>query len=128
MRTVLRLVVGELESSELKIGERVSLKMTPPAEAVEASAYPPDADRPRARAERVEWHLASTYCTCGVGSDTCTGHFYTLASCNPNGCGMPNHRRDELAGMIDRGMTNRQIFDVLLKDAGPLLLRPHLMP
>ncbi len=127
-RTVLRLVVGELESSELKIGERLSLKMTPPAEAVEASAYPPDADRPRTKAERVEWHLASTYCTCGVSNDTCTGHFYTLASCNPNGCGAPDARRAELGAMIDRGLTDRQILDALRKDAGPLLLRPHLKP
>src|SRR5207253_2447606 len=46
-RTVLRLVVGELESSELKIGQRLAVKMTPPAEAVEASPYPPDIGRPR---------------------------------------------------------------------------------
>jgi len=127
-RTVLRLVVGELESSELKIGQRLALKMTPPAEAVETSDYPPDLGRVRARAERIEWFLASTYCTCGVSKDVCTGHFYTLASCNPNGCGMPNSRRDDLGKMIDQGMTDRQIFDELLKDAGPLLLRPHLMP
>jgi hypothetical protein len=127
-RTVVRLVVGELESSELKSGQRLALKMTPPAETVEASLYPPDIDRARSKADRIEWFLASTYCTCGVSKDICTGHFYTLASCNPNGCGMPNARRDELAEMIDRGMTDRQIFDALLKQAGPLLLRPHLMP
>jgi hypothetical protein len=127
-RTVLRLVVGELESSELKIGQRLALKMTPPAEAVEASAYPPDIDRQRTKEERVEWFLASTYCTCGVSKDVCTGHFYTLASCNPNGCGLPNGRREQLRGMIDKGMTDRQIFDALLKEAGPLLLRPHLKP
>jgi hypothetical protein len=127
-RTVVRLVVGELESSELKIGERLSLKMSPPPEAVESSVYPPDIGRPRSKAERIEWFLASTYCTCGVDKNTCTGHFYTLASCNPNGCAMPNHRRYELAAMIDRGMSDREIFDALLKDAGPLLLRPHLMP
>lgn len=127
-RTVLRLVVGELESSELKIGERLTLTMTPPADAVEASLYPPDMGRPRTKAERVEWFLASTYCTCGVSKDTCTGHFYTLSSCNPNGCGLPNARRDELGAMIDKGLTDRQILDQLLKDSGPLLLRPHLMP
>jgi hypothetical protein len=127
-RTVLRLVVGELESSELKAGQRLALKMTPPAEAMEASVYPPDIDRPRTKEERVEWFLASTYCTCGVSKDVCTGHFYTLASCNPNGCGMPNSRREKVRGMIDRGMTDRQIFDAILKEAGPLLLRPHLMP
>ncbi|MDB5308904.1 MAG: hypothetical protein JWO38_3106 [Gemmataceae bacterium] len=127
-RTVVRLVVGELEASELTIGQRLALKMTPPPAAVEDSLYPPDIGRPRSRAERVEWFLASTYCTCGVSKDICTGHFYTLASCNPNGCGMPNHRRDEIGTLIDRGLTDRQIFDELVKESGPLLLRPHLMP
>ena len=31
-------------------------------------------------------------------------------------------------GMIDRGMTDRQIFDELLQEASPLLLQPHLKP
>jgi len=127
-RTVVRLVVGELESSELKIGERLGLKVSPPAEAVENSPYPPDLDRPRSKAERVEWFLASIYCTCGVGHDVCTGHFYTLASCNPNGCGRPNHVREVLGKMMDRGLTDRQIFDELVKESGPHLLRPHLAP
>jgi hypothetical protein len=127
-RTVVRLVVGELESSELKIGQRLGLKMAPPSEADEASAYPPDADRPRAKAERVEWFLASIYCACGVGHDTCTGHFYTLASCNPNGCGFPNRMRGDLGKMIDQGMTDRQIFDELVKKHGPNLTKPHLAP
>jgi hypothetical protein len=127
-RTVVRLVVGELEASELKIGQRLALKMTPPDVSVEDSVYPPDVGRTRSRAERVEWFLANTYCTCKVGKDTCTGHFYTLASCNPNGCGMPNARRKAVAAMIDEGLTDRQIFDRLLKQDGPLLLRPHLMP
>jgi hypothetical protein len=127
-RTVVRLVVGELESSELRLGQRLTLKMTPPAEAIEASPYPPDLDRPRTKAERVEWFLASVYCTCGVDKDICTGHFYTLASCNPNGCGMPNRTRKEVAQKIDRGLTDRQILDEALKEHGPLLFRPHLLP
>jgi hypothetical protein len=127
-RTVVRLVVGELESSELKIGQRLAMKMTPPPGAVEKADYPPDIDQPRSKAERVEWFLASIYCTCGVGKDTCTGHFYTLASCNPNGCGMPNHRRQQVREMIEQGLTDRQIFDALRKEGGPLLLRPHLQP
>jgi hypothetical protein len=127
-RTVLRLVVGELESSELKIGQRLTLKMTPLTEAAESSIYPPDIGRELSKAERIEWFLASTYCTCGVNKDVCTGHFYTLASCNPNGCGMPNSTRDDIGKMIDEGKTDRQIFDELLKKAGPLLLRPHLKP
>ena len=127
-RTVLRLVVGELESSELKIGQRLTVKVSAPTESVETSPYPPDIGRARTEAERVEWFLASIYCTCGVSKDVCTGHFYTQASCNPNGCGMPNARRKEVAEMIARGMTDREIFEELLKDAGPLLTRPHLKP
>jgi hypothetical protein len=127
-RTVVRLVVGELESSELKVGQRLGLKVTAPQSAVDDSAYPPDIDRPRAGAERVEWFLASSYCACGVGKDTCTGHFYTLASCNPNGCGMPNRVRKEVAGLIERGLSDRQIWDELVKSHGPLMLRPHLAP
>jgi hypothetical protein len=119
-------VVGELEASELKIGDRLALKMARPTATVETSSYPPDIDRPRSRTERVEWFLASTYCSCGVGSDTCTGHFYTLASCNPNGCGMPNHMRQALAKMIDHGLTDHQIMDALVKEHGPGILRPHL--
>jgi hypothetical protein len=127
-RTVVRLVVGELESSELRVGQRLKVVMTPPADPDENSPYPLDIDRPRTKGERIEWFLASTYCTCGVSKDTCTGHFYTLASCNPNGCGSPRHRREEVGRMIDRGLTDRQILDELLKDSGPLLLRPHLLP
>jgi hypothetical protein len=127
-RTVVRLVVGELESSGLKIGQRLGLKMAPPTEMAESSPYPPDIDRPRSTAERVEWFLASVYCPCGVGKDTCTGHFYTLASCNPNGCGMPKRTRAAVAKMIEQGLTDRQIFDALVKEHGPLLLRPHLAP
>jgi hypothetical protein len=127
-RTVLRLVVGELESSELKAGQRLKVKIRPPPEAADNGPYPLDMGRERSRVERVEWFLASIYCTCTVSKDTCTGHFYTLASCNPNGCAAPKRRRDEIGRMIDTGMTDRQIFDELLKDSGPLLLRPHLLP
>jgi hypothetical protein len=127
-RTVVRLVVGELESSELRIGQRLGLKMAPPSEAVDSGPYPPDIDRPRTGTERVEWFLANIYCACGVSNDVCTGHFYTLASCNPNGCGMPNRTRGSVKKMIDRGLTDRQIFDELVKEHGPLSLRPHLLP
>jgi hypothetical protein len=102
--------------------------MTPLPESLDTSLYPPDLGRERSKADRIEWFLASTYCTCGISNDVCTGHFYTLASCNPNGCGMPNASREKLGKMIDQGMTDRQIFDDLLKEAGPLLFRPHLKP
>ena len=33
-----------------------------------------------------------------------------------------------LGKKIDRGMSDRQIFDELVQESGPLLLRPHLAP
>jgi len=90
--------------------------------------FPPDLDRPRTKAERVEWFLASIYCTCGVLGDRCTGHFYTLASCNPNACAMPNHMRGILLAKIDEGLSDRRILEDLLKEFGPDLFKPHLLP
>lgn len=63
-----------------------------------------------------------------MAGNVCTGHFYTLASCNPNGCGMPNAMRQTLRRRIDAGLTDRQIFEELLKQHGPDLVRPHLLP
>jgi hypothetical protein len=127
-RTRVRLVVHGTDLADLSAGERLRLKMTPPPREVQEAELPPDLDRPRSKAERIEWFLASIYCTCSVGGDGCTGHFYTLASCNPNGCGMPNHMRKILAGKIDKGLTDRQIFEQLFKEHGPPLLRAHLLP
>jgi hypothetical protein len=126
-RTQLRLVVGELAASELKAGMRLHVKVSDPGP-VDGAEYPPDIDRARAKDERVEWFLASTYCTCTVKKDTCTGHFYTLASCNPYGCGAPNATRRKLAALIDDGKTDRQIWDALRTERGPLMTRPHLLP
>ncbi len=127
-RTTLRLVVGELESSELKMGQRIGVKINPPAKEVDESNDPPDLGRERTTAERVEWFLASMYCICPVGKDTCTGHFYTLASCNPNGCGAPDATRDEIRELIEKGKADKDIWDTLLKDRGVMMTRPHLKP
>jgi hypothetical protein len=127
-RTVVRLVVGELEASELKVGQRLGLKMQTPGLDLLDSAYPPDIGRRTGKEERIEWFLASIYCTCGVGKDVCTGHFYTLASCNPNGCGMPHSTRAKIDKLIALGQSDRQIWDTLRKDRGPLLETPHLKP
>jgi hypothetical protein len=127
-RTEVRLVVHSIDLTELSPGQRLHLKMTPPPSAVDAAALPPDVDRPRSKEERVEWFLASIYCTCQVKGDVCTGHFYTLASCNPNGCAMPHFMRDRIREEIDKGKTDRQIFEELLKEYGPDLTRPHLQP
>jgi hypothetical protein len=127
-RTLLRLVVKGADQTDLTPGQRIQLRMETPSLDVDASPLPPDLDRPRSREERIEWFLASIYCTCKVKGDGCTGHFYTLASCNPNACGMPNHMRKEVAALIDKGMTDRQIFEQLLKEHGPDLVKPHLLP
>jgi hypothetical protein len=127
-RTQVRLVVHSFDLADLSSGARLSLVRTPPPPDVDTAQLPPDLDRPRSKQERVEWFLASIYCTCKVAGDRCTGHFYSLASCNPNGCGMPNHMRRVIAEKIDRGLTDRQIFEELIKESGPELLRPHLLP
>jgi hypothetical protein len=127
-RTLVRLVVHGADQGDLSLGQRVHLKVPAPSAEVEMAVLPPDVDQSRTKPERIEWFLASIYCSCKVKGDGCTGHFYTLASCNPNGCGMPNHVRQIVAEMIDKGMTDRQIFEQLLKDQGPDLLRPHLLP
>jgi hypothetical protein len=127
-RTQLRLVAKSAHLTDLRPGQRLRLRMPPPPAAVEQAVLPPDLDRPRTREERVEWFLATIYCTCRVHGDRCTGHFYTLASCNPNGCGMPRAMRKELIALIDKGLTDRQILEALLKEHGPELLRPHLLP
>jgi hypothetical protein len=127
-RTEVRLVVDGFQQAELTAGQRLHLKMTPPSLQLDTDRFPPDMERPREKTERVEWFLSSIYCTCKIEGDGCTGMFYTLAGCNPNGCGMPNYVRKIIAGKIDKGLTDRQIFEELLKDMGPDLLRPHLMP
>jgi hypothetical protein len=127
-RTQLRLVVNSFDQTELTLGQRIRMKMATPSPDVDTAKLPPDLDRPRTKEERVEWFLASIYCSCGVAGDVCTGHFYTLASCNPNGCGMPRHMRQLVAEQIDKGLTDKQIFELLLKEHGPDLLRQHLEP
>jgi hypothetical protein len=126
--TQLRLVAAAADQTDLSVGQRVPLRMTAPPSEIESALLPPDVDRPRSREERIEWFLASVYCTCGVKGDRCTGHFYTLASCNVNGCGAPNAMRKRLAERIDKGLTDRQIFEELLKEDGTDRIRPHLLP
>ncbi len=127
-RTQLRLVVAATDQGDLRLGQRVALKMAVPSVAVQEALLPPDIGRRTDRHDRIEWFLASTYCTCIVRGNVCTGHFYTLASCNPNGCGQPNFMRKEIGKLIDEGKTDEQIFGILLKDQGPMLLKPHLLP
>jgi hypothetical protein len=127
-RTQLRLVVTGFAQADLSLGQRVRMHMPAAPQEVEQAELPPDLDRPRQKAERIEWFLASTYCSCKVANDTCTGMFYTLASCNTNGCGMPNFVRDRVAKLIDKGLNDQQIFAELKKTQGPLMLKQHLLP
>jgi hypothetical protein len=128
-RTRVRLVAKPFDLAELKTGQRVHLKMNAPPQSVDDDPVPQDADLPRTKAERIDWFLASINCTCSAGAgDKCTGNFYTLANCNQNACGMPNAMRKLIAKKIDEGLTDRQIFEELIKEKGPLLQRPHVVP
>ncbi len=127
-KTRLTLVADGFVQSELSPGQRLKLHMPTPSEELDNAELPPDIDRPRAKEERIDWFLASSYCSCGVKGDGCTGMFYTLASCNVNACGMPNHIRSKVAAFIDKGLTDRQIWDELKKTQGPLMLKQHLLP
>ncbi|MBI3408553.1 MAG: DUF3179 domain-containing protein [Planctomycetes bacterium] len=127
-KTQVRLVVKSIDLAELNMGQRVHLKMKAPPTTVDQDLFPPDIDRPKTKEDRLEWFLASIYCTCGVKGNICTGHFYTLSSCNVNGCGAPNATRKAIAEMIDKGLDNRQIFERLHKERGPEMVRSHLLP
>ena len=126
-RTRVTLVINGVDIAPFTSGTRTYLNMPPPPKEVQESDYPPDIGLKRTKEERIEWFLASIYCTCKVGNDICTGDFYTLSSCNPNGCGMPNATRKRIAEMIDKGMDDKQIFDDLRAERGPLLTKPHLL-
>lgn len=41
---------------------------------------------------------------------------------------MPNFSRDEIRDLIGKGKSDKEIWDALLKDRGPLMLKPHLLP
>ena len=127
-RTNLRMVVGGLDQADLTLGQRLPVKLPEPPEAVQTAELPSDIGRPRSRAERVEWFLASVYCPCKIGGDGCTGMFYTLASCNTHACALPNQFRNRIEGLIDRGLSDQQIYAELRKANGPTLTMPHLLP
>ena len=126
-RTQVRLVVNGLDIAELQSGQQTSLKMIAPSKEIQESDYPPDLGGKRSKEERIDWFLASIYCTCKVANDICTGDFYTLASCNPNGCGMPNATRRKIANLIDKGLDDKQVWDDLRVERGELMTRPHLV-
>jgi hypothetical protein len=124
-RTRLTLAVTGREFSELRAGQRVRVLVPEPAS--DAPPLPTDAGRPRDKTARAEWVLASTYCNCSIAGDACTGMYYTLASCNPLTCGMPNKVRGLVAPMVDQGVGDKEILESLEKSLGPGIYKPHLL-
>jgi hypothetical protein len=129
-RTQVLLVVASPDTSTLAAGQRVLLRMAArPAESDDDES-PAGLGQSRNKTERAEWLLSSVYCSCGM-HDACAGHFFTLAACDAAGktpCGLAKRTREEVRELIDRGQSDRQIFDELLKSRGKKLLRPHMSP
>lgn len=127
-RTRVTIAARGRDLTALPIGTRVRLAVeAPPPEEAVNDPLPPDCDRKRDRATRIDWFLASTYCTCSIAGDGCTGMYYTLASCNPKTCGMPNRMRKEFGKLIDDGLTDRQILERLVAEHGAHALHPHIL-
>jgi hypothetical protein len=127
-RTGVRLVVSGFDQTLLVAGQRLQVKLPEPPAAVQDSELPTDIGRPRSKSERLDWFLSSVYCTCRIGGDGCTGMFYTLASCSAHNCGMPRKMRSDVEQLIDKGLTDQQIYTELRKTHGPTLCQPHLLP
>jgi hypothetical protein len=117
------------DASALTAGQRVPLRLASPP-AADDEKVPPGLGMSQSKPERVEWLMSGVYCSCGM-HDGCAGHFFTLAACDSGGqtpCGLAKHTREAIAERIDKGDTDREIFEELLKERGPNLLRPHLLP
>jgi hypothetical protein len=114
----------------LTAGQRVKLRLAAPPAAADCDSIPKGLNRSVSKTDRVEWLMSSIYCTCTM-NDVCAGHVFTLAACDAgpgHTCGLAKSTRPELANMIDQGQTDVQIFEKLLKDRGPKLLGPHMLP
>jgi hypothetical protein len=121
-RTQVLLSIDDSGHSAPTVGQRLHLRMPAPSD----DKSPSGLGKIRDKAERVEWLIASFYCPC-LMHDDCAGHFLTVTACNA-GCGMATGLRKNVVGMIDKGLTDVQIIDDLLKTHGPKLLRPHMQP
>src|SRR5262249_12295295 len=121
-RTQVLLEVQGSDSPALMVGQRVLLRLAAPVAAANTQ-LPTGLDKSGSKPERLEWLAASVYCHCMM-HDGCAGHFFTFAACNAgpnNPCGMAKRIREEVAEMIDKGHTDRQIVEELLKARGPHL-------
>jgi hypothetical protein len=105
-RTQLLLGLAGFDNSSaqptLTAGQRLFLRLTQPPSA-DPSGYPPGLNKSQMATERVEWIMATIYCTCGM-HDACAGHFYTLAACDAG----PGHTCHSAANhQINRRRSNR---------------------
>jgi hypothetical protein len=126
-RTQLRLVTGSgVDQADFALGQRVRVHVPEPPKEVQESDLPSDIGRLTDKTERVEWFIASIYCSCQIGGDGCTGMFYSLASCNVRACGMPNTMRGRIGKLIEEGKTDEEIWRELHK-SGPLFAKQHLL-
>jgi hypothetical protein len=126
-RTRLSVAAVARDVAELRTGQRLRVGVPEPAADLLASRLPPDAGRPRDEAARGEWFLASTYCSCSIAGDVCTGMFYTLASCNAMTCGMPNRVRGFVGPLVQKGLTDREILERMEREFGDGIWKPHLL-
>ena len=127
-RTSVRLVTNSgLDLADFSLGERIHLLVPEPPAEVQKSDKPTDIGRQRSKHQRIEWFLASIYCTCKIDGDRCTGMFYSLASCNRNGCPHPNKTSTLLGKLIDEGKSDHEIYEHLHETRGPDLAKPHLL-
>ena len=127
-RTQIRLVTNSgLDQLDYILGERIDLLVPEPPKEIQSSTLPPDLGRLKEKEERVQWFLSTIYCSCGIQGDKCTGMFYIQASCNVNGCGMPNIMAGDIREMIDQGLPDQKIYAKLVTEKGRDLWRPHLL-
>ena len=126
-KTRLTLAASGRDLADLQPGRRIRIAVPePPAEVLHAR-IPPDAGRPRAGAARAEWFLASTYCSCSIAGDGCTGMFYTLAACNSMTCGMPNRVRKLVNPLLEKGASDKEVLEAMEKEFGAGIWKPHLL-
>lgn len=120
---------GPSNATPAMVGQRIFLRLANSPKLAD-DKLPTLLDRSQSNAERVEWVMASIYCTCGM-HDVCAGHVFTLAACDGgpgHTCGLARDTRKKVAEQIDQGQTDRQVFENLLKERGPNLARPHMLP
>lgn len=126
-RTRLTLISAGRPLADVASGQRVRLGIPEPAAEALVSRLPTDTGRPREAAARAEWILASTYCACSISGDGCTGMYYTLAACNGMTCGMPKRVRTFVRPLIDKGESDKEVFEKMEAEFGLSIWKPHLL-